>query len=113
MERDKVKETDTIRFMSLFGFFLQYFLLLRDREQRVNILPTSENGHDFDLIASLVEPNCIHYTLVRIQANVETKPMPVVEVHAAVKCLIYQVRTGAALFHVQTKVPTFVCICSS
>ncbi|KAH9811884.1 timeless protein-domain-containing protein [Melampsora americana] len=90
MERDKVKETDTIRFMSLFGFFLQYFLLLRDREKRVGIPPDSEEGHDFDLIASLIEPGCIRYILEKIKANVEEKPMPAVEVHAAVNCLLHQ-----------------------
>ncbi|KAG0150956.1 hypothetical protein CROQUDRAFT_130388 [Cronartium quercuum f. sp. fusiforme G11] len=90
MERDKVRETDTIRFMLLFGFFLQYFMLLRDREKQVGIPPESEDGHDFDLIASLIEPSCIRYTLSRIQANVEQKPMPVVEVHAAVNCMIHQ-----------------------
>lgn len=90
MERDKVKETDTIRFMSLFGFFLQYFLLLRDREKRVGIPPDSEEGHDFDLIASLIEPGCMRYILEKIKANIEEKPMPAVEVHAAVNCLLHQ-----------------------
>lgn len=92
MERDKVKETDTIRFMLLFGFFLEYFMLLIDREKRVGILPGSEEAHDFDLIASLIEPTCIRYTLSQIYQNVDMSPFPVVKIHAAVNCLTHQVR---------------------
>ncbi|EGG12538.1 uncharacterized protein MELLADRAFT_114767 [Melampsora larici-populina 98AG31] len=60
------------------------------REKRVGILPDSEEGHDFDLIASLIEPGCMRYILEKIKANVEEKPMPAVEVHAAVNSLLYQ-----------------------
>ncbi|KAA1097298.1 Topoisomerase 1-associated factor 1 [Puccinia graminis f. sp. tritici] len=90
IQREKAKATDAIRLLYLLGFFLDCFLKLREREKSVGILPTSETGHDFDLVADLMEPECMLWVFGKIQSGLEDKPMPIVEIHAAVECLIQQ-----------------------
>ncbi|KAI8459459.1 timeless protein-domain-containing protein [Phakopsora pachyrhizi] len=90
MERASTQEKDTIRLLSLLGFFFKAFLTVRDREISVGISPSEENGHDFDLIAELVEPECIFWVVNKIKTGIEDNPLPIVEVHAAVECLIQQ-----------------------
>jgi len=90
IRREQAQATDAIRLLHLLGFFLNSFLKLREREKTVGILPTSEAGHDFDLVADLIEPECILWVISIIRSGLEDKPMPVVEVHAAVECLIQQ-----------------------
>ncbi|WAQ85700.1 hypothetical protein PtA15_6A328 [Puccinia triticina] len=90
IQREKAKAKDAIRLLYLLGFFLDCFLKLREREKSVGILPTSETGHDFDLVADLMEPECMLWAFGKIQSGLEDKPMPVVEIHAAVECLIQQ-----------------------
>ncbi|KAI9609866.1 hypothetical protein H4Q26_006855 [Puccinia striiformis f. sp. tritici PST-130] len=87
---EKAKAADSIRLLYLLGFFLDCFLKLREREKSVGILPTSEAGHDFDLIADLIEPECMLWVFTIIQGGLEDKTIPVVEIHAAVECLIQQ-----------------------
>ncbi|KAI5476063.1 hypothetical protein MNV49_000435 [Pseudohyphozyma bogoriensis] len=88
MERLKVKESDTVRFMFLARFFLEFFLLLQADEKKKGISPLSEKGHDFDLIAEMTEPSSIAFVTARIKNSLEEKPVPWMEVHAALDCFI-------------------------
>ncbi|MBW0466958.1 hypothetical protein O181_006673 [Austropuccinia psidii MF-1] len=90
MERAHIKEADTIRFLSLMAFFLNAFLLLREREKEVGVLHNTETGHDFDLIAELLDPECILWVILKIKNGIENRPMPVVEIHAGIECFLQQ-----------------------
>lgn len=74
MERLKVKESDTIRFLFLSRFFLEFFLLLYEDEKRRGIDPEKdENGHGFDLIAEMTEPQCIGFVTQRMKIGLDEK----------------------------------------
>lgn len=86
MERLKVRESDTIRFLFLARFFLELFLLLRSSELAQGINPQSEEGHDFDLIAELTEPQAIGFVTQRMKKALEEKPPMWMELHAGMDC---------------------------
>lgn len=92
MEREKVREADTIRFLYLVRFFFQFYLLLRAQEVAAGIDPASEQGHDFDLIANMTDPACMAFVSMRMKAALDEKPVLWTELHAGVDCLIQLVR---------------------
>lgn len=92
MEREKVREADTVRFLYLVRFFFQFYLLLRAQEQAAGIDPSSERGHDFDLIAEMTDPACMAFVTMRMKAAMDEKPLLWTELHAGVDCLIQLVR---------------------
>lgn len=74
MERLKVRESDTLRFLYLSSFFLEFFLLLyRDDERRGISHLDEENGHDFGLVAELTEPHAIGFVTMRMKNALEEK----------------------------------------
>lgn len=73
MERLKVKESDTIRFLFLARFFLEFFMLVYADEKERGIDPQSEEGHDFDLIAEMTEPASIGFVTKRMKDLLEEK----------------------------------------
>lgn len=73
MERLKVKESDTIRFLFLARFFLEFFLLVYQDEQSRGVDPQSDEGHDFDLIAEMTEPASIGFVTGRLRKALEEK----------------------------------------
>lgn len=92
MERLKVKESDTIRFLFLSRFFLEFFLLVYNDEKRQGIDPQSEEGHDFDLIAEMTEPQSIGFVTARMKGALEEKPPLWTDLHAGIDCYIQIVR---------------------
>lgn len=94
MERSKVKAADTIRFLFLSRFFLEFFLL-RQQDQRnrgitlvlpegVENLTGEEEKLDFGLIATLTEVGSIGFITNRMKNAMEEKPQLWTELHAAV-----------------------------
>ena len=71
MERAKVREVDNIRFLFLVRLFLEYFLALREYELSQGVDMTTEEGHDFDLIAEATDPASIVYVCLRMKAAQE------------------------------------------
>ncbi|KAA1122695.1 Topoisomerase 1-associated factor 1 [Puccinia graminis f. sp. tritici] len=62
-----------------------------ERKREIGGNSTNERDrHDFDLVADLMEPECMLWVFGKIQSGLEDKPMPIVEIHAAVECLIQQ-----------------------
>lgn len=73
MERLKVKEKDTTRFLFLSRFFLEFFLLVHQDEQMRGIHPLSEEAHGFELIAEMTEPQSIAFVTTRMKKAMEDK----------------------------------------
>lgn len=73
MQRAKIKEVDNIRFLFLSRFFLEYFLNLYTYERSQGIDPTSEDAHDFDLVAQMTEPASIAFVCLRMTSALEEK----------------------------------------
>ncbi|BGP23540.1 replication fork protection complex subunit Tof1/Swi1 [Rhodotorula toruloides] len=87
MERLKVRESDTLRFLYLSSFFLEFFLLLyRDDERRGISHLDEESGHDFGLVAELTEPHAIGFVTMRMKNALEEKPPLWTDLHAGVEC---------------------------
>lgn len=86
MERLKVKESDTIRYLFLARFFLEFFLLVQQDEKKRGVDPMSEDGHDFDVVAELVEPMAIAFVTTKMKGALEEKPPLWIELHAGVDC---------------------------
>ncbi|SGZ16990.1 BQ5605_C020g09086 [Microbotryum silenes-dioicae] len=86
MERMKVKESDTIRFLFLSRFFLEFFLLVHADEQARGIDSSSEEGHDFGLIAEMTEPQSIAFVTQRMKVALEEKPPLWMDLHAGIEC---------------------------
>lgn len=76
MERLKVKASDTVRFLFLARFFLEFFLLVYRDEQARGVDPQSDEGHDFDLIAEMTEPQSIAFVTSRMKFALEEKVRP-------------------------------------
>lgn len=88
MERLKVKESDIIRFLFLSRFFLEFFLLLYAEEKRHGLDPQSEEGHDFDLVAEMTEPQSIGFVMQRMKTALEDKPVLWTDLHAGIDCFV-------------------------
>jgi hypothetical protein len=73
MERMKVRESDTIRFLFLVRFFLELFLLVYHEEESRGISHLSDEGHDFGLIAEMTEPQAIGFVTQRMKVGLEEK----------------------------------------
>jgi replication fork protection complex subunit Tof1/Swi1 len=74
MERLKVRESDTIRFLFLARFFLEFFLLVyHDDEKRGIPHDDEEKGHDFGLVAEMTEPHAIGFVTMRMKTALEEK----------------------------------------
>lgn len=73
MQRSNIKEADNTRFLFLSRFFLEYFLNLYSYEKSQGIDPTSEDAHDFDLIAQMTEPASIAFVCLRMKMALEEK----------------------------------------
>lgn len=73
MERLKVKESDTVRFLFLSRFFLEFFLLVNADERARDVDPRSEDAHDFDLIAEMTETQAIGFVIDRMRKGFEEK----------------------------------------
>ncbi|GAA6000092.1 Tof1p [Rhodotorula paludigena] len=87
MERLKVRESDTVRFLYLSAFFLDFFLLVyRDDEARGISHLDEERGHDFGMIAELTEPHAIGFVTMRMKNALEEKPPLWTDLHAGVEC---------------------------
>ncbi|KAM0754978.1 timeless-domain-containing protein [Meredithblackwellia eburnea MCA 4105] len=88
MERSKVTENDAIRFLFLGRFFLEFFLLVYKDERERGVDPQSEEGHDFDLVAEMTEPQCIGFITKRMRLALDDKPVQWLELHAGIDCFI-------------------------
>ncbi|GAA5909890.1 hypothetical protein JCM6882_002043 [Rhodosporidiobolus microsporus] len=87
MERLKVRESDTVRFLFLSRFFLEFFLLLyRDDEARGIPHDDEERGHDFGMVAEMTETSAIGFVTMRMRAALEEKPPLWTDLHAGVEC---------------------------
>ncbi|GAA5903525.1 Tof1p [Sporobolomyces salmoneus] len=86
MERLKVRESDTIRFLFLVRFFLEFFLLVYHEEEERGISHLSDEGHDFGLIAEMTEPQAIGFVTQRMKKGLEEKPPLWTELHAGIDC---------------------------
>ncbi|GAA5948542.1 hypothetical protein JCM3765_004917 [Sporobolomyces pararoseus] len=86
MERLKVRESDTIRFLFLVRFFLEFFLLIYHEEESKGISHLSDEGHDFGLIAEMTEPQAIGFVTQRMKVGLEEKPPLWTELHAGIDC---------------------------
>ncbi|GAA6027789.1 hypothetical protein JCM8097_001720 [Rhodosporidiobolus ruineniae] len=87
MERLKVRESDTVRFLVLARFFLELFVLIyRDDEAKGTPHDDEEKGHDFGLIAEMTEPHAIGFVTLRMRNALEEKPPLWADLHAAVDC---------------------------
>ncbi|KWU43381.1 timeless-domain-containing protein, partial [Rhodotorula sp. JG-1b] len=87
MERLKVRESDTVRFLYLSSFFLEFFLLLyADDEKRGISHLDEERGHDFGLVAEMTEPHAIGFVTLRMKNALEEKPPLWTDLHAGVAC---------------------------
>ncbi|TKA58341.1 hypothetical protein B0A53_00079 [Rhodotorula sp. CCFEE 5036] len=87
MERLKVRESDTVRFLYLSSFFLEFFLLLyADDEKRGISHLDEERGHDFGLVAEMTEPHAIGFVALRMKNALEEKPPLWTDLHAGVAC---------------------------
>ncbi|GAA5823835.1 hypothetical protein JCM5353_006373 [Sporobolomyces roseus] len=86
MERLKVRESDTIRFLFLVRFFLEFFLLVYNEEEEKGISHLSEEGHDFGLIAEMTEPQAIGFVTQRMKVGLEEKPPLWTDLHAGIDC---------------------------
>lgn len=74
MERIKVRESDTVRFLYLTAFFLEFFLLVyRDDEKRGISHLDDEHGHDFGMVAEMTEPHAIGFVTLRMKTALEEK----------------------------------------
>ncbi|GAA5935882.1 Tof1p [Sporobolomyces koalae] len=97
MERLKVRESDTTRFLILVRFFLDFFLLVYHDEESRGISHLSEEGHDFGLIAEMTEPQAIGFVTQRMKVGLEEKPPLWTEVHAGIDCFNQMLLTIEAL----------------
>ncbi|GAA5906718.1 hypothetical protein JCM8208_006366 [Rhodotorula glutinis] len=87
MERIKVRESDTVRFLYLSAFFLEFFLLVyRDDEKRGISHLDDEHGHDFGMVAEMTEPHAIGFVTMRMKTALEEKPPLWTDLHAGVEC---------------------------
>ncbi|SCV67720.1 BQ2448_5331 [Microbotryum intermedium] len=86
MERMKVKESDTIRFLFLSRFFVEFFLLVFQDEHARGVDPQSEEGHDFALIAEMTETQSIAFVTQRMKVALEEKPPLWMDLHAGIDC---------------------------
>ncbi|GAA6001966.1 hypothetical protein JCM10207_003015 [Rhodosporidiobolus poonsookiae] len=87
MERLKVRESDTVRFLFLARFFLELFLLVyADDEKRGIPHADEERGHDFGMIAEMTEPHAIGFVTLRMRTALEEKPPLWTDLHAGVEC---------------------------
>ncbi|KAK4051924.1 Topoisomerase 1-associated factor 1 [Microbotryomycetes sp. JL201] len=86
LEHLKVQESDTVRFLYLSRFFMEFFLLLYDNEKARGIDPQSDEGHDFDLIAEMTEPQSIGFVVRKMHAAMEEKPVLTLDLHAGMDC---------------------------
>ncbi|BGP38765.1 Topoisomerase 1-associated factor 1 [Rhodotorula kratochvilovae] len=87
MERLKVRESDTVRFLYLSAFFLEFFLLVyHDDEKRGVSHVDEENGHDFGMVAEMTEPHAIGFVTMRMKNALEEKPPLWTDLHAGVQC---------------------------
>ena len=98
MERAKVQATDTLRFLFLTRFFLEFFLLLRvDEEKRGVLIVNGEMVHDFDLVAVMTEPSSIAFVTAVMKSTLDLKSPDWTVVHAAVDCFTQVVRSFHSL----------------
>ncbi|GAA5969681.1 hypothetical protein JCM11641_008004 [Rhodosporidiobolus odoratus] len=87
MERLKVRESDTVRFLFLARFFLELFLLIYADDEKRGIPHTDEEkGHDFGLVAEMTEPHAIGFVTMRMKTALEDKPPLWTDLHAGVDC---------------------------
>ncbi|KAM0788302.1 hypothetical protein ACM66B_001445 [Microbotryomycetes sp. NB124-2] len=86
LERLKVQESDTVRFLYLSRFFIEFFMLLYDDEKARGVDPQSDEGHDFDLIAEMTEPQSIGFVVKKMHAAMEDKPVLTLDLHAGMDC---------------------------
>ncbi|GAA96533.1 uncharacterized protein L969DRAFT_95002 [Mixia osmundae IAM 14324] len=84
-ERPKVREADHLRYLFLSRFFLEYFLLLIASEKAAGIDPSSEQGHDFDLVADMTEIDTVNLVTKRMRIGLDDKPVRHSEVQGAVE----------------------------
>lgn len=80
MERLKVKESDTIKFLFLSRFFLEFFLLVFEKNKgkgkAVEVVPEGEAENepwDFGLIAIMTEPASIGFVTARMKMAMDEK----------------------------------------
>jgi replication fork protection complex subunit Tof1/Swi1 len=97
MERQKIKEADTIRFLFLSRFFLEFFLLVHNDELAQGIDPSAEGGHDFDMIAEMTEPMSIGFVANRMKQALEDQPILWTDLHAGIDCYTQIVRSSSSL----------------
>jgi replication fork protection complex subunit Tof1/Swi1 len=77
MERLKVKESDTIRFLFLSRFFLEFFLLVRLDEAKNGPRGVGQTElRGFELIAEVTEVAFIGFVTSRMKKSLEEKVSP-------------------------------------
>ncbi|KAG8711383.1 Topoisomerase 1-associated factor 1, partial [Ceratobasidium sp. 394] len=91
-ERPKFTEKDNIRLLFLTKWFLEFFLLVREeqekeRKQRALFAPNSQEVWPFGYVSEVVEHAWAPWVLRRMRAAVEEKPKQWVELHAGMDCL--------------------------
>ncbi|KAK4058290.1 Topoisomerase 1-associated factor 1 [Microbotryomycetes sp. JL221] len=85
-EKPKIQQTDRIRFLFLTRFFMEFFLLLYQQEQIKSIDPQSDEGHDFDLIAEMTDPQSIGFVAATMNNAMQEKPILWLDLQAGMDC---------------------------
>lgn len=68
-----MKESDTVRFLFLARFFLEFFLLVYKDERAKGIDLESEEAHGFDLVAEMMEVQSVGFVTGRMKKALEEK----------------------------------------
>ncbi|KAG9103444.1 Topoisomerase 1-associated factor 1 [Ceratobasidium sp. 370] len=93
-ERPKFTEKDNLRLLFLTKWFLEFFLLVREeqekeRKQRALFASSSQDVWPFGYVSEVVEHAWAPWVLRRMRAAVEEKPKQWVELHAGMDCLVH------------------------
>ncbi|ORY33101.1 timeless protein-domain-containing protein [Naematelia encephala] len=94
MERSKIRPTDNIRTFYLARFFIEYLLILRQKEEAAKIAKQEQviNGDDaradlpLGLVAEMAELDSVRWVFMRMKYSMDDKPPSWTELQASLDC---------------------------